>query len=38
LGDGRADAGGWRSINRVGLSRIHPVFTQYNEGLDNRLN
>jgi hypothetical protein len=32
------DAGGWRPINRVGLPMIHPLFTQYNEGLGNRLN
>jgi hypothetical protein len=32
------DAGGWCSINRVGLPMIHPLFTQYNEGLGNRLN
>jgi hypothetical protein len=32
------DAGGWRSINRVGLPMIHPLFTQYNENLGNRLN
>jgi len=32
------DAGGWRSINRVGLPMIHPLFTQYNEVLGNRLN
>jgi hypothetical protein len=32
------DAGGWRSINRVGLPMIHPLFTQYNEDLGNRLN
>jgi hypothetical protein len=32
------DAGGWRSINRVGLPMIHPLFTQYNEALGNRLN
>ncbi len=32
------DAGGWRQINRVGLPMIHPLFTQYNEGLGNRLN
>ena len=32
------DAGGWRSVNRVGLPMIHPLFTQYNEGLGNRLN
>jgi hypothetical protein len=27
------DAGGWRSINRIGLPMIHPLFTQYNEDL-----
>ena len=27
------DAGGWRSINRAGLPMIHPLFTQYDEGL-----
>jgi hypothetical protein len=32
------DAGGWRPINRVGLPMIHPLFTQYNENLGNRLN
>ncbi len=32
------DAGGWRSINRVGLPMIHPLFTQNNEDLGNRLN
>ncbi|HUN49098.1 MAG TPA: DUF4331 family protein [Stellaceae bacterium] len=32
------DAGGWRAINRVGLPMIHPLFTQFNEGLGNRLN
>ncbi len=32
------DAGGWRSINRVGLPMIHPLFTQYNEDLGDRLN
>ena len=32
------DAGGWRSINRVGLPMIHALFTQYNEDLGNRLN
>jgi hypothetical protein len=32
------NAGGWRSINRVGLPMIHPLFTQYNEDLGNRLN
>jgi hypothetical protein len=32
------DAGGWRSINRVGLPMIHPLFTQFNEQLGDRLN
>lgn len=32
------DAGGWRSINRVGHPMIHPLFTQFNEDLGNRLN
>jgi len=32
------DAGAWRSINRVGLPMIPPLFTQYNEDLGNRLN
>lgn len=32
------DAGGWSSVNRVGLPMIHPLFTQYNEDLGNRLN
>jgi len=32
------DAGGWHSINRVGLPMIHPLFTQFNEELGNRLN
>lgn len=32
------DAGGWGQINRVGLPMIHPLFTQYNEELGNRLN
>lgn len=32
------DAGGWRSINRVGHPMIHPLFTQYNEDLGNTLN
>lgn len=32
------DAGGWRSINRVGLPMIHPLFTQFDEDLGNRLN
>jgi hypothetical protein len=32
------DAGGWRSINRIGMPMIHPLFTQFNEDLGNRLN
>ena len=32
------DAGGWRSINRVGPPMIHPFFTQFNEDLGNPLN
>ncbi len=32
------DAGGWRSINRVGFPMIHPLFTQHNEDFGNRLN
>ena len=32
------DAGGWRSINRIGFPMIHPLFTQFNEDLGNRLN
>jgi Domain of unknown function (DUF4331) len=32
------DAGGWRSINRIVLPMIHPLFTQFNENLGNRLN
>ena len=32
------DAGGWRSVNRVGLPMIHPLFTQYNEDLGDHLN
>ena len=32
------DAGGWRSINRVGLPMIHPLFTQFDEVLGDRLN
>jgi hypothetical protein len=32
------DAGGWRPVNRVGLPMIHPLFTQFNEDLGNRLN
>ncbi|MEU8819185.1 DUF4331 family protein [Actinoplanes sp. NPDC048796] len=34
----QTDAGGWRSINRIGLPMIHPLFTQYNEDLGDRLN
>ncbi|MCF6126269.1 DUF4331 domain-containing protein [Mesorhizobium sp. M7A.F.Ca.CA.001.07.2.1] len=32
------DAGGWRPINRIGLPMIHPLFTQFDEDLGNRLN
>lgn len=32
------DAGGWRPVNRAGLPMIHPLFTQLNEDLGNRLN
>ncbi|GAA3438715.1 DUF4331 family protein [Kutzneria kofuensis] len=32
------DAGGWRRINRAGLPMMHPLFTQFNEDLGNRLN
>jgi hypothetical protein len=32
------DAGGWRSINRIGLPMIPPLFAQFNEDLGNRLN
>ncbi len=32
------DAGGWRSINRIGLPMIYPLFTQFNENLGNSLN
>ena len=32
------DAGGWRSINRIGLPMIHPLFTQFNEKLGDELN
>jgi Domain of unknown function (DUF4331) len=32
------DAGGRRQINRIGHPMIHPLFTQYDEGLGNRLN
>jgi hypothetical protein len=32
------DAGGWRSINRIGLPMIPPLFAQYDETFGNRLN
>jgi hypothetical protein len=32
------DAGGWRQINRVGLPMIHPLFTQFDDDLGDRLN
>ncbi len=32
------DAGGWRSINRIGLPMMPPLFTQYDEDFGNRLN
>jgi Domain of unknown function (DUF4331) len=32
------DAGGWRSINRIGLPMMPPLFAQYNEDLGNRFN
>ena len=32
------DAGGWRSINRVGLPMLPPLFTQFNESLGDTLN
>jgi len=32
------DAGGWRSVNRVGLPMLPPLFTQFNEDFGNRLN
>ncbi|GAA2905066.1 hypothetical protein GCM10010517_71210 [Streptosporangium fragile] len=32
------DAGGWRPINRAGLPMIHPLFTQFDEDLGDRLN
>jgi len=32
------DAGGWRSVNRVGLPMIHPLFTQFNGDLGDHLN
>ncbi|GAA0449810.1 hypothetical protein Ade02nite_58880 [Paractinoplanes deccanensis] len=34
----QTDAGGWRPINRIGLPMMHPLFTQYNEDLGDRLN
>jgi hypothetical protein len=32
------DAEGWRSMNRVGLPMLPPLFTQYDEDLGDRLN
>jgi hypothetical protein len=32
------DAGGWRSINRIGLPMLPPLFTQYDGDLGDRLN
>ncbi|GEC06233.1 hypothetical protein SSP24_38880 [Streptomyces spinoverrucosus] len=32
------DAGGWRPVNRAGLPMIHPLFTQFDEDLGDRLN
>lgn len=32
------DSGGWLPHNRAGLPMIHPLFTQFNEDLGNRLN
>ncbi len=32
------DAGGWRSVNRIGFPMLPPLFAQYNEDLGNRLN
>lgn len=32
------DAGGWRSINRIGLPMMPPLFAQYDEDFGNRLN
>ncbi|MFF3749196.1 DUF4331 family protein [Streptomyces sp. NPDC002018] len=32
------DVGGWRQINRVGLPMMHPLFTQLDEDLGDRLN
>ncbi|WP_405395807.1 DUF4331 family protein [Microbispora hainanensis] len=34
----RTDAGGWRSVNRVGLPMIHPLFAQFDERLGGDLN
>lgn len=34
----QTDAGGWRSINRVGLPMIHPLFAQFDEHLGDELN
>lgn len=32
------DAGGWRSINRIGLPMMPPLFAQFDEDLGNHLN
>lgn len=32
------DAGGWRPINRAALPMVHPLFTQFDEDLGDRLN
>jgi hypothetical protein len=32
------DAGGWRQIQRAGLPMVHPLFTQHDPGLGDRLN
>ncbi len=32
------DVGGWRSINRIGLPMLPPLFAQYDEDFGNRLN
>lgn len=32
------DAGGWRSVNRIGLPMLPPLFAQYDEDFGNRLN
>ncbi|ANJ27167.1 DUF4331 family protein [Agromyces aureus] len=34
----RTDAGGWRSINRIGLPMLHPLFAQVDEQLGEELN